>query len=149
MGKSRGHGPGTISVFLNNSYVPKVEISGVATGDTFKCTLGLDISIRASHVTECAITSLQSSLVEQYTTTTFVSTTKLRNQHTGDYPVDIVERSSIPIAWENDPRIKVFLKGPKGPAENKEGQWADLGRVDGFKIKWGRGMEDTKNGEKE
>ena len=139
-----------MSVFLNNSYVSKTEISEIATGDTFKCTLGMDTSVRVSHeLTESAITSVQSSFVEQYTTTTFISTTKLHNRHTGDYPVNIVERSSIPIASESDTRIKVFLKGPKGLTEGKEGQWVDLGRTDGFKVKWGRDVEDTKNGQKE
>ena len=84
-------------------------------------TLWVDTFVRVSHeLTESVIcTSFQSSLVEQFTTTPFISTTKLHNRHTGDYPVDIVdvERSSIPIASESDPRIKLFLKGP---AESKE-----------------------------
>jgi len=139
-----------MSIFLNNTYVSKTDISEIATGDTFNCTLGMDTSIRVSHeLTESVVTSLPSSFVEQYTTTTYVSTTKLHNRHTGDYPVDIIERSSIPIASANDPRIKVFLKGPKGLAESEEGEDVDLGREDGFKVKWGRDMEDTKDGQKE
>ena len=142
--------PGTTSVFLDDSYVSQTNISDTATGDTINCTLGMDTSIRVSHeVTQSSVVSLQSSFVEQYTTTTYVSTTKLHNRHTGDYPVNIVERSSIPIASESDPRIKVFLKGPKGLAESEEGEEVDLGRGDGFKVKWGRDMEDTKNGQKE
>jgi len=78
-----------------------------------------------------------------------VSTTKLHNRHTGDYPVDIIERSSIPIASANDPRIKVPLKGLKGLAESEEGEEVDLGREDGFKVKWGRDVEDTKDRQKE
>ena len=76
--------------------------------------------------------------MEQYTTATFISTTKLHIRDTGDYPVNIVERSSIPIASESDPRIKVFLKGSKGLTESGEGQWVDLGSVDGIKLMWGR-----------
>ncbi|KAF9783017.1 hypothetical protein BJ322DRAFT_1009242 [Thelephora terrestris] len=142
--------PGTMSVFLDNSYVSKTEIPEIATGDTFNCTLGMDTSIRVLHgLTESTVTSPPSSFVEQYTTTTYVSTTKLHNRHVGDYPVNIIERSSIPTASESDPRIKVFLKGPKGLAESVEGQGVDLGRADGFKVKWGRDVEDTKNGQKE
>jgi len=142
--------PGTMSVFLNNSYVSKTDISEIATGDTFNCTLGMDISIRVSHeLTESSVTSPPSSFVEQYTTTTCVSTTRLHNRHTEDYPVNIVERSSIPIASQSDPRIKVFLKGPKGLAERKEGEEVDLERIDGFKVKWGGDVEDTKDGQKE
>ena len=138
-----------MSVFLDNSYVSKTNISEIATGDTFNCTLGTDTSIRVSHeLTESSVTSPPSSFVEQYKTTTYVSTTKLHNRHTGDYPVNIVERSSIPIASESEPRIKVFLKGPKGLAESEQGE-VDTGRSDGFKVKWGRDMEDTKNGQKE
>ena len=142
--------PGAMSVFLDNSYVSKTDILDVATGDTFDCTLGMDTSIRISHeLTQSSVTSAPSSFVERYTTTTYVSTTKLHNRHTGDDPVNIVERSSIPIASESDPRIKVFLKGPVGLAEGEEGKEVDLGRNDGFKVKWGKDLEDTKNGQKE
>ena len=139
-----------MSIFLDDSYVSKTNIPEVATGDTFNCTLGMDTSIRVSHeLTQSSVTTPPSSFVEQYTTTSYVSTTRLHNRHTGDYPVDVVERSSIPIASENDRRIKVFLKGPAELAESEEGQEVDLGRDDGFRVKWGRGMEDTKNGQKE
>jgi len=139
-----------MNIFLNNTYVSKTDIFDVATGDTFDCTLGMDTSIRVSHeLTESSVTSVPSSFVEQYTTTTYVSTTKLHNRHTSDYPVDIVERSSIPIASANDPRIKVFLKGPKGLAESEEGEEVDLGRADGFRVKWGKDVEDTKGGQKD
>ena len=142
--------PGITSVFLDDSYVSQTNISGTATGDTINCTLGMDTSVRVSHeLTQSSVTSLPSSFVEQYTTTTYVSTTKLHNRHTGDYPVNIVERSSVPIAPKNDPRIKVFLKGPRGLAESEEGEEVDLGRGDGFKVKWGRDVEDTGNGQKE
>ena len=52
----------------------------------------MDTSIRVFHeLTASATMSLRSSFVEQYTTTTFISTTKLHSRHTGDYPVEIVE----------------------------------------------------------
>ena len=139
-----------MNVFLDDSYVSKTDISEIATGDTFNCTLGMDTSIRISHeLTQSSVTSLLSSFVEQYKTTTYISTTKLHNRHTGDYPVTIVERSSIPVASESDPRIKVFLKGLTGLTESEEGKEVDLGRKDGFKVKWGKDVEDTKNGQKE
>ena len=139
-----------MSIFLNNSYISETNISETATGDMFNCTLGMDTSIRVSHeLTQSSVTSPPSSFMEQYTTTTYVSTTKLHNRHTGDYPVNIVERSSIPIASEDDPRIKVFLKVPRRLAESGDGQEVNPGRKDGFKIKWGRDVEDTENGQKE
>ena len=36
-----------------------------------------------------------------------------------------------------------------GLAEGEEGKEVDLGRNDGFKVKWGKDLEDTKNGQKE
>ena len=142
--------PGTLSVFLNDSYVSKTAIFNVGTGDTFRCTLGMDTSIQVSNaLTETSETSAPSSFVEQYATTTYVSTTTLRNRHTRDYPVNIIERSSIPITSASDPRIKVFLKGPEGLATVGDGVEVDLGRDDGFKVRWGRDVEQTKNGKKE
>ena len=43
----------------------------------------------------------------------------------------------------------MFLKGPAGLAESKEGEEVDSGRRDGFMVKWGRDVEDTRNGQKE
>ena len=79
----------------------------------------------------------------------YVSTTILRNRHTGDYPINIIERSSIPVASIDDPRIRVFLKGPEGLATVEDGVELDLRRSDGFKVKWGTDLEQTKNGKKE
>ena len=142
--------PGTLSVFLNDSYVTKTHISNVGTGDTFRCTLGMDTSIQVSNaLTETSKTSAPSSFVEQYTTTAYVSTTTIRNRHTGNYPVNIIERSSIPVASANDTRIRVFLKRPEGLATAGDGVEVDLGRSDGFKVKWGRDLEETKGGNKE
>ena len=110
----------------------------------------MDTSIQVSHeLSESSVISPPSTIVEQYTTTTYVSTTRLHNRHTGDYPVNVIERSSIPVASVDDPQTKVFLKGPTGLAESKEGEEVDLGRKDGFKVKWGRDLEDTTNGQKE
>lgn len=93
--------------------------------------------------------SAASSFVEQYKTTTYVSTATLRNRHTGDYPVNVVERSSIPIASADDPRIKVFVKSPERLAIAEDGIEVDLGRSDGFKVKWERDLDETKDGKKE
>ena len=142
--------PGTLSVFLNDSYVTKTDISDIGTGDTFRCTLGMDTSIQISNtLTESSKTSARSSFVEQYTTTAYVSTTTIRNRHTGDYPVNIVGRSSIPVASADDTRIRVFLKGPAGLATAEDGVEVDLRRSDGFKVKWGRDLEETKGANKE
>jgi len=140
-----------MSVFFDTMFVSKTSILDIATGDTFNCTLGMDASIRVSHeLSESSVTSPSSTFAEQYTTTSFVSTTRLYNRHTGDYTITIVGRSSIPTASEDDdPDTKVFLKGPEGLAESREGKEVDLGRQDGFKVKWGRDLEDITNGQKE
>ena len=111
----------------------------------------MDTSIRVSHeLTESSVTSHSSTFAEQYTITTYVSTLRFQNRHTGNYAITIVGRSSVPTASEDDdPDTKVFLKGPKGLAESEEGEEVNLGREDGFKVKWGRDLEDTTNGRKE
>ena len=47
-----------MNVFLDDSHVSKADISEIATGDTFNCTLGMDTSIRISHeLTQSSVTS--------------------------------------------------------------------------------------------
>ena len=43
----------------------------------------------------------------------------------------------------------MFLKRPEGLATAEDGVEVDLGRSDGFKVKWGRDVEETKDGKKE
>ena len=76
-----------------------------------------------------------------------MSTTRLHNRHTCDYLTAITER--VPINSADDPDIRVFLKGPKGLAESEEGEEVDLGGEGGFKIKRGKDLEATANGQKE
>ena len=134
-------------MFLDGSYVSKTDISDINTGDSFQCTLGIDTSAKVVHaLVSSSTTSTASSFVEQYKTTTYTSTTTITNRHTGDYPIQIVERSSLPIASPQDTRIKVFLKEPEGLAEGKEGTEIDLHRLDGFKVKWGETKDGKKSG---
>ena len=73
-----------------------------------------------------------------------MSTTRLHNRHICDYLIAITER--VPINSADDPDIRVFLKGL---AESEEGEEVDLGGEDGFKIKRGKDLEATANGQKE
>jgi len=86
-------------------------------------------------------------VVDPYVVDTYVSTTRVHNRYTGDYPVTIIER--VPIDSVDDFDIKVFLKEPKGLAESEEGEEVDLGREDGFMVKWERDLEGVANGQKE
>ena len=140
-----------MNVFLDGSYVSKTDILDISTGDSFQCTLGIDTSAKVVHtLISSSTTSTASSFVEQYKTTTYTSTTTITNRHTGDYPIQIVERSSLPVASPQDTRIKVFLKEPEGLAEGDEGTDIDLGRPDQFKVKWGTGLDESeiKDGKK-
>jgi hypothetical protein len=138
-----------VNVFLDGSYVSKADISDINTGDFFQCTLGIDTSAKVAHtLVSSSTTSTASSFVEQYKTTTYTSTTTITNRHTGNYPIQIVERSSLPVASPQDTRIKVFLKEPEGLAEGEEGADIDLGRLDGFKVKWGTDVDEAKDGKK-
>lgn len=141
--------PGIVNVFLDGSYVSKTNIFDINTGDSFQCTLGIDTSAKVVHaLVSSSTTSTASSFVEQYKTTTYISTTTITNRHTGDYPIQIVERSSLPVASPQDTRIKVFLKEPEGLAEGEEGSDIDLDRPDGFKVKWGTDVGEIKDGKK-
>lgn len=108
---------------------------------TFSCTLGTDTSIRVSHeLTESSVETPLTVIEEPYTivdptvTTMYVSTTRLHNQHTGDYPITITE--TVPIDSADEPDIRVFLKEPKGLAE---GIWKTqrMGRGKATLLVWG------------
>jgi hypothetical protein len=138
-----------VNVFLDGSYVSKTDIPDINTGDSFQCTLGIDTSTKVVNtLVSSSTTSAASSFVEQYKTTTYTSTTTITNRHTGDYPIQIVERSSLPVAPPQDTRIKVFLKEPEGLAEGEEGLDINLDRPDGFKVKWGTDVDEVKDGKK-
>jgi uncharacterized protein (TIGR02231 family) len=129
--------PGPVSVFMDGEYVSKTSISDINTGDIFRCTLGVDTSTRVTYnLTSTSETSKASSFVEQYKTTKYTSTTTIQNRHTDQYPISIIEKSSVPVAPLDDDRIRVFLRKPDGLAETEDGVEVNLGREDGFKAKW-------------
>jgi len=142
--------PGPVNVFMNDRFVSKTSIPDINTGDMFRCSLGIDTSLRVLYsLTSASVTSKATAYVEQYKTTTYTSTTTISNRHTGEHPIFVVEKSSIPVAPEEDKAIRVFLKEPKGLAEGEDGVEVDLKRADGFKVKWGSGDDRTKDGQKQ
>ena len=135
---------------MNEEYVSKTSIPDIDTGDTFRCTLGVDNSARVSYkLTSTSKTSRPSSFTEQYKISTYTSTTTIQNRHTANYPISIVEKSSVPVAPEGDNSIKVFLRKPEGLAESENEVEIDLMRQDGFKVKWMSGENGSEGGEKQ
>lgn len=92
-----------LCVFFDDPYVSqKGIITWCWTGRHFHCTFRVGALVQISNtLTVTFMTSIPSSFVEQFTATTYVSTTALPNRHAGDHPANIVKRFSIPIAPGN------------------------------------------------
>lgn len=134
---------------MDDAYVSKTFMLDVETGDTFRCSLGVDTRTRVSYdLTSVLETSQASSFVEQYTITTYKSITTIHNRHK-DHHIAVLEKSSVPVAPYEDTRVKVLLRKPEGLAECEDGFRADYKRQDGFDVKWGTGVEEGKEGKKE
>jgi len=142
--------PGILSTFLDDKYVSKATIPEVGTGDTFRCTLGIDAAIKVTHhIASTTSTMPETQFVERFKTVTYTSTTKIRNRRADGEAINAVERTSLPVVRTKhggavDPesveaRIKVLLKQPSGLAECEGSEPIDLGRTDGFCVQWGTG----------
>lgn len=87
--------------------------------------------------------------MEGFKTVTYTSKTIIRNRRFDGAPIDVVERTSLPVVRTGhggpvDPdsaeaRIKVLLKQPPGLAESESGDPIELDRPDGFHVQWGTG----------
>lgn len=135
---------------MDDKYVSKVTIPEVGTGDTLRCTLGIDTAVKVTHsITSETSTSPEAQSVESFKTVTYTSKTVIRNRRFDGTPIDVVERTSLPVVKTRngcpaDPdsaeaRIKVLLKQPPGLAESESGDPIELDRSDGFRVQWGTG----------
>lgn len=135
---------------MDDKYVSKTTIPEVGTGDTFRCTLGIDSAIKVTHnITSTTSTSPEAQLVERFKTVTYTSTTTIRNRRIDGEAISAVERTSLPVVRtkhggpvdpeSDEARIKVLLKQPLGLAECETSDPIDLGRSDGFCVQWGTG----------
>jgi len=142
--------PGVLSTFLDDKYVSKTMIPEVGTGDTFRCTLGIDTAIKVTnYISSTTSISSETQVVERFKTVTYTSTTVIRNRRSDGEAIDVVERTSLPVVRtkyggpagvENaEARIKVLLKQPLGLAESETSDPIDLDRPDGFCVQWGTG----------
>lgn len=134
--------PGPVSVFVNNAYASKKSMPDTSQGDVFRLHLGVDTSTRVSYeIVSTSETPPAFSLVEQYRATTYTATTIIHNGHK-DHAINVLEKSSIPIAPPDDTRIRVFLKKPEGLVESEDGVDFDSKLADGFRVRWGTVSED-------
>lgn len=135
---------------MDDKYVSKTSIPDINTGDMFRCTLGVDTSTRVKYnLTSTSETSRPSSYVEQYNTTKYTSTTTIHNRHSGQHPISVIEKSSVPVAPDGEPKVKVFLEKPEGLGEANDGVEVDLRRRDGFKVKWSSASGEDTGGKEE
>ena len=100
-------------------------------------------------ITSESSTSPEVQPVEKFKTVTYTSKTTIRNRRFDGTPIDVVERTSLPVVRNGlgspvDPEsaeasIKVLLKQPPGLAESESGDPIELDRPDGFRVQWGTG----------
>lgn len=145
--------PGVLSTFLDDKYVSKITIPEVGTGDALRCILGVDTAVKVTHsITSETSKSPEVQFVEGFNTVTYTSKTIIRNRRFDGTPIDVVERTSLPVVRTRhgcpvDPesaeaRIKVLLKQPPGLAESESSDLIELDRPDGFRVQWGTGDGD-------
>ncbi|CDO75132.1 hypothetical protein BN946_scf185010.g57 [Trametes cinnabarina] len=145
--------PGTVNVFMNDSFVTKAFIDFITVNESFECVLGVDTSIKVSYQKEekTAHEPRRNSAEPQNTTTRTMITT-ITNRHSFDI-AELVVREAVPLGSEND-RLHVVLRKPAGLAEAKDGQTV-LDRVETeddeavkTKVRWTTAM-DGRGGEKD
>jgi len=135
---------------MDDKYVSKTTIPEVGMGDSFRCTLGIDTAIKVTHsITSTTTTSPAAQFVERLKTVTYTSMTTIRNRRVDGEPIDVVERTSLPVVRSKqggpvgpdsvEARIKVLLKQPLGLAESETSGPVELDRPDGFCVQWGTG----------
>ncbi|GMR47730.1 hypothetical protein PMAYCL1PPCAC_17925, partial [Pristionchus mayeri] len=112
--------PAAASVYVNNSFVSKTMLSGVAPGEEFRCTLGVDPAVKVEYKTPLRAHE-QVGFVSKSTLLTHEQMVSLRNAKVGS-AVQITVREQIPKAV--DDKIKVNLLSP----EVKKGGEARLNR---------------------
>ncbi|GMT23675.1 hypothetical protein PFISCL1PPCAC_14972, partial [Pristionchus fissidentatus] len=112
--------PAAASVYVNNSFVSKTMLPGVAPGEEFRCTLGVDPAVKVEYKTPLRAHE-QVGFVSKSTLLTHEQMISLRNAKVGN-AVQITVREQIPKAV--DDKIKVNLLSP----EVKKGGEARLNR---------------------
>ena len=114
----------------------------------------IDPAIKVSHsITHESSTSPETESPERFKTVTYTSTTTIRNRRFDGAPIDVVERTNLPVVKAKrggsiksdsaESRIQVLLKEPPGLAESETDGPVDLGRPDGFCVQWGTGDGDV------
>ncbi|KAI0065022.1 hypothetical protein BV25DRAFT_1799628 [Artomyces pyxidatus] len=141
--------PGTVSVFVDDSYVSKTYIQDILPGDAFTCTLGADPDTRIRYTRTAKVsTAPASAFSEQFSTTTYTSRVTVQNKHT--FALDtLIVRDALPVS-DDDKRVSVVLRSPAGLAEaarGEEKEWKDA-KGHAHKVRWGDvlGSEGGKKG---
>ncbi|KAI9056767.1 hypothetical protein FKP32DRAFT_1747571 [Trametes sanguinea] len=145
--------PGTVNVFMNDSFVTRTSINFISVNESFDCVLGVDTSIKVSYRQEEKTEhEPRRNFAEPQKTTTRTMITTVINRHNHVIP-ELIVRESVPLGSEAD-KVHVVLRKPAGLAEAKDGQII-LDRVEGddgetvkAKVRWAE-VVDGKGGEKD
>ncbi|CDO75131.1 hypothetical protein BN946_scf185010.g56 [Trametes cinnabarina] len=145
--------PGTVNVFMNDSFVTKTSINFISVNESFDCVLGMDTSIKVSYQKdEKTEHEPRRNFAEPQKTTTRTMVTTITNRHNFDIE-ELVVREAVPLGSEND-KVHVVLRKPAGLAEAKDGQ-VIVDHAEGDdeeavkpKVRWTE-AKDGKGGEKD
>ncbi|VDL63835.1 unnamed protein product [Nippostrongylus brasiliensis] len=100
--------PGDAAVYLNNGFVTKAHLRAVAPGDEFRCSLGVDPSIKVEYKTP-TVTHDQVGFMSKSTLLTHEQVVSLRNAKVMQ-SVQVTIREQIPKS--TDEKIKIAVVSP-------------------------------------
>ncbi|XGW27249.1 hypothetical protein V3C99_007674 [Haemonchus contortus] len=108
--------PGDAAVYLNNGFVTKAHLRTVLPGDEFRCSLGVDPSIKIEYKTP-TVTHEQVGFMSKSTLLTHEQIIYLRNAKAMQ-SVQVTVKEQIPKS--TDEKIKVAIVSPEIRAKNSE-----------------------------
>ncbi|OSC98498.1 hypothetical protein PYCCODRAFT_1417614 [Trametes coccinea BRFM310] len=140
--------PGTVNVFMNDSFVTRTSINFISVNESFECVLGVDTSIKVSYrQDEKTEHEPRRNFAEPQKTTTRTMVTTVINRHNHDIP-ELIVRESVPLGSEAD-KVNVILRKPAGLASAKDGHVeTDDGETVNAKVRWTE-VTDGNGGEKD
>ncbi|OSC98497.1 hypothetical protein PYCCODRAFT_1439185 [Trametes coccinea BRFM310] len=145
--------PGTVNVYMNDSFVMKTSIKFISVNEAFDCVLGVDTSINVTYrQDEKTAHGPRHNFADPQKTTTRTMVTTIINRHNHDIP-ELIVRESIPLSSEED-KVNVILRKPAGLASAKDGQIildrveTDDGQTVHAKVRWTEVL-DGNGGEKD
>ncbi|KZS87670.1 hypothetical protein SISNIDRAFT_470815 [Sistotremastrum niveocremeum HHB9708] len=104
--------PGSASIFMDNSFISKSDLSLVSPQETFSFSLGIDPEVKATYHPIRKVTSKTGGIFNSKTiTTSYVQAISVKNNRRMTLS-NLTIKDNVPVS--SDSRIKVNLLQPKG-----------------------------------